>query len=125
MTKRTIGSADEMRSGLARNRRGAAGVAKPGVIRMAFAQDKTPIKIGFPVPLSGIYGDYAKDQVNGAQLAISQFNAKGGVLGRKVELLVRDDQLDVQVNIRWPRNSVKTTRSTSFRGRLAKAPSCQ
>ena len=75
-----------------------AGVAKPGIIRMAFAQDKTPIKIGFPVPLSGIYGDYAKDQVNGAQLAISQFNAKGGVLGRKVELLVRDDQLDVQVN---------------------------
>jgi branched-chain amino acid transport system substrate-binding protein len=75
-----------------------AGVAKPGIIRMAFAQDKTPIKIGFPVPLSGIYGDYAKDQVNGAQLAISQFNAKGGILGRKVELLVRDDQLDVQVN---------------------------
>ena len=48
-----------------------AGVAKPGIIRMAFAQDKTPIKIGFPVPLSGIYGDYAKDQVNGAQLAIT------------------------------------------------------
>jgi branched-chain amino acid transport system substrate-binding protein len=64
----------------------AAGVAKPSVIRTAFAQDKGPIKIGFPVPLSGIYGDYAKDQVNGAQLAISQLNAKGGVLGRKVSV---------------------------------------
>src|SRR3954453_13981872 len=82
-----------MLSGLA-----AAGIAKPGIITSAFAQDKEPIKIGFPVPLSGIYGDYAKDQVNGAQLALDQFNAKGGVLGRQVKLLVRDDQLDVQVN---------------------------
>jgi hypothetical protein len=75
----------------------AGGVFMPWIARTAQAQSKDPIKIGFPVPLSGIYGDYAKDQVNGAQLAIDQINAAGGLLGRKVELLVRDDQLDVQV----------------------------
>jgi branched-chain amino acid transport system substrate-binding protein len=73
----------------------AGGVFMPWVARTVRAQSRDPIKIGFP--LSGIYGDYAKDQVNGAQLAIDQINAAGGVLGRKVELLVRDDQLDVQV----------------------------
>jgi branched-chain amino acid transport system substrate-binding protein len=75
----------------------STGVAMPSIVRSAFAQDRAPIKIGFPVPLSGIYGDYAKDQVNGAKLAVNEANAKGGILGRKVELLVRDDQLDVQV----------------------------
>jgi branched-chain amino acid transport system substrate-binding protein len=74
-----------------------AAVFAPWVSRGVLAQSKDPIKIGFPVPLSGIYGDYAKDQVNGAALAINQVNAGGGVLGRKVELLVRDDQLDVEV----------------------------
>jgi branched-chain amino acid transport system substrate-binding protein len=74
-----------------------AAVFAPWVGRGVLAQSKDPIKIGFPVPLSGIYGDYAKDQVNGATLAVNQVNAAGGVLGRKVELLVRDDQLDVEV----------------------------
>jgi branched-chain amino acid transport system substrate-binding protein len=76
----------------------AVGFASPWTMRSAAAQDKGAIKIGFPVPLSGIYGDYAKDQVNGAKLACEEFNSKGGVLGRKVEMLVRDDQLDVQVS---------------------------
>ena len=75
----------------------AAAVGVTSSWRNASAQEKGPIKIGFPVPLSGIYGDYAKDQVNGAKLACDQFNSQGGVLGRKVEMLVRDDQLNVQV----------------------------
>ena len=52
-----------------------------------------PIKLGFPVPLTGPYGTEARDQVAGAELAVAQINASGGVLGRKVELLVRDDKL--------------------------------
>src|SRR5574341_842359 len=60
-----------------------------------FALAATPetVKIGFPIPLTGPYGTEAKDQEAGALLAVEEFNAKGGVLGRKVELIVRDDQL--------------------------------
>lgn len=99
----------------------AAGIAKPGIIRTAFAQDKEPIKIGFPVPLSGIYGDYAKDQINGAQLAIDQFNAKGGVLGRQIKLLVRDDLLDVQVNSKLAKELVENDKVDFLSGALGES----
>ncbi|MGH7312084.1 MAG: ABC transporter substrate-binding protein [Candidatus Rokuibacteriota bacterium] len=59
----------------------------------AIAQDRGPIKIGFPIPLTGPYGAEASDQQAGATLAVAEVNARGGVLSRKVELLVRDDQL--------------------------------
>ena len=92
----------------------AAGLGGPYVRRTA-AQDKGPIRIGFPVPLSGIYGDYANDQVNGAQLAVDEWNAKGGVLGRKVELLKRDDQLQVDVITRPSYSGQMISRALSLR----------
>lgn len=52
------------------------------------------IKIGLPIPLTGPYGAEAQDQVKNAELAIAEFNAAGGVNGRKAELLVRDDRLN-------------------------------
>ena len=52
-----------------------------------------PFKVGFPIPLTGPYGTEAKDQQAGAELAIAEINVKGGVMGRKVELVVRDDKL--------------------------------
>jgi len=72
---------------------GAALAASPFRINLLQAQE-TPIKIGFPVPLTGPYGTEAQDQVRAAQLAIAQFNDAGGLNGRKAELLVRDDKLN-------------------------------
>lgn len=56
------------------------------------AQDK-PIKVGLTTDLTGIAAAYARSQVNGVQLAVDQINSDGGLLGRKVELIVRDSQL--------------------------------
>ncbi|OLC15095.1 MAG: hypothetical protein AUH29_08800, partial [Candidatus Rokubacteria bacterium 13_1_40CM_69_27] len=56
-------------------------------------QSRDPIKIGFPIPLTGPYGAEASDQQAGATLAVDEVNARGGLRGRRVELLVRDDQL--------------------------------
>lgn len=71
--------------------------AAPAVVALrpgpAFAQGGDTIKIGFPIPLTGPYGAEAADQQAGATLAVEEVNARGGLLGRKVELLVRDDQL--------------------------------
>jgi ABC-type branched-subunit amino acid transport system substrate-binding protein len=58
----------------------------------AFAQET--IKIGVPVPLSGSYVTAGKDILNGAQLAAGDINAKGGVLGKKIELVPEDDKCD-------------------------------
>lgn len=71
----------------------ATGLAAPAYLRSARAQD-APIKIGFPVPVSGPYSSEAQDQVRCAELAIAMFNDAGGLKGRKAELLVRDDKLN-------------------------------
>jgi branched-chain amino acid transport system substrate-binding protein len=64
--------------------------------KKSFAQVKEPIKLGFVIGLTGIYGTETGEMVKGATLAVEEFNAKGGVLGRKVELLVRDDKLKIE-----------------------------
>jgi ABC-type branched-subunit amino acid transport system substrate-binding protein len=55
----------------------------------AHAQEK--IKIGISQFISGANGDYFKrETVNPAILAIEEVNAKGGLLGHKVEYVVED-----------------------------------
>jgi branched-chain amino acid transport system substrate-binding protein len=54
----------------------------------------TPIKIGFPVPLTGAFSAEAQDQVRAAEIAVKEFNESGGFNGRKAELVVRDDKLN-------------------------------
>jgi branched-chain amino acid transport system substrate-binding protein len=48
------------------------------------------IKIGFPIPLSGPTAVYGEPVLKGAEMAVAEINAKGGVLGRKLELLSGD-----------------------------------
>ncbi|NLS21348.1 substrate-binding domain-containing protein [Rhizobium sp. P40RR-XXII] len=55
----------------------------------AFAAD--PIKIGVPVGLSGANSVVAPSVAQAAQLAVEEINAKGGVLGRALELEIADD----------------------------------
>lgn len=71
----------------------AAGLCSGAFVARAGAQAKDAIKVGFPIPLTGPYGAEAADQQAGATLAVEEVNARGGILGRRVELLVRDDQL--------------------------------
>ncbi len=51
------------------------------------------IRIGFPTPLTGPFSWEAGEQVRCAEIAVEEFNAAGGLGGRKAELLVRDDKL--------------------------------
>jgi branched-chain amino acid transport system substrate-binding protein len=66
---------------------GAANLAPP-FIRAARAADT--IKIGLNNPLTGTYAALGNNELIGAQLAVEQMNAKGGILGRQVELLSED-----------------------------------
>jgi len=54
------------------------------------ARGEEPVKIGLDNPLTGTYAAPGKNELVGCQLAIEQINAKGGILGRQVELLVED-----------------------------------
>jgi branched-chain amino acid transport system substrate-binding protein len=66
---------------------GVAQIASPFVITARAADN---VKIGLDNPLTGTFAAVGKNELIGAQLAIDQINAKGGILGRKVDLLVED-----------------------------------
>ncbi len=51
-----------------------------------------PVKIGFNVPLTGFAAADGNSALIGAELAVEQANAEGGVNGEMVELVVLDDQ---------------------------------
>ncbi|WP_374521782.1 ABC transporter substrate-binding protein [Hydrogenophaga sp.] len=57
---------------------------------MAMAQET--IKIGVIEPLTGSVAYNGLASLNGAKLAVERRNAAGGVLGRKIELVVEDGQ---------------------------------
>ena len=59
----------------------------------AVAQE--PIKIGVVLPLGGQYGDYNKRYlIAPTELAVKEINAKGGLLGRQVRLIIEDSRND-------------------------------
>jgi branched-chain amino acid transport system substrate-binding protein len=51
-----------------------------------------PIKIGFVSGQTGKVADLGIGGRNGAMLAVEEINAKGGIKGRRVELIVQDDR---------------------------------
>ena len=65
-----------------------------------------PIKIGFPIPLSGPTATYGVPILKGAELAVDEINAKGGVLGRKLELLPRDSKANADEAVRLARELI-------------------
>lgn len=56
--------------------------------------DDGVLRIGGIGPVSGIYANYGISVKNGAQLAVDEINAAGGVNGQKLELSFQDSQGD-------------------------------
>lgn len=63
-------------------------------------KEDTPIKIGLVTTLTGPASTAGIFTRNGALLAIEQANAAGGVNGRQVEVLIRDDMADPEEALR-------------------------
>src|SRR3546814_20637206 len=55
-----------------------------------------PIRIGFHVPLTGFAAADGASARNGAELAVEQINAAGGIDGRMLELVAYDAQASPQ-----------------------------
>lgn len=80
---------------LARILRAAARAATPLAL-FAFALSlsacaKPPVKVGLPLVLTGLTSRIGIAGRNGALLAAERINAEGGIRGRRLELLPRDD----------------------------------
>jgi branched-chain amino acid transport system substrate-binding protein len=57
-------------------------------------QDENVIRIGAAGPMTGDQSKMGVDLRNSVELAVSEWNAKGGVLGKKIVLISGDDQAD-------------------------------
>ena len=79
-------------------------IAAPFIIE---ARGETPLRIGMVDPMTGVYAAVASNEVHGARLAVEQINAKGGVLGRPIELLVEDSANDVGTGVQKTRKLIE------------------
>jgi branched-chain amino acid transport system substrate-binding protein len=69
---------------------GAATVASPAVLRLGARAESGTIKIGIPAALTGPLGTVGQQTKRGAEYYAKVQNAKGGILGRQIELLIED-----------------------------------
>ena len=66
----------------------------------AWGGQEDVVRIGFVGTLTGRFSDLGVAARDGARLAVSDWNRRGGVRGTAVELLVADDEADVAVGTR-------------------------
>jgi branched-chain amino acid transport system substrate-binding protein len=76
-----------------------AAMTLPGVV---FAQG-APLKIGFSMSLTGALAAMGKAALLTMQIWAEEVNARGGLLGRKVELVYYDDQTNGSTAPAWSR----------------------
>src|ERR1700722_3601410 len=75
----------------------AASVALPPLL--ARAQNSGSYAIGATFPLTGPFAAISGEFLKGAQIAIEDVNAAGGVGGRKLQLITEDSQASPQGGI--------------------------
>jgi branched-chain amino acid transport system substrate-binding protein len=67
-------------------------IVAPSIGLVAVAEAQPPIRIGASLSQTGSFAALGQNQLRGYQLCVKHANEKGGVLGRRIELLVEDDQ---------------------------------
>ena len=67
-------------------------IIAPSIALVAVAEAQKPIRIGASLSQTGAYAAQGQNQLRGYQLCVKHTNEKGGVLGRKLELVVEDNQ---------------------------------
>ena len=68
------------------------GLAALGLLVAAGPAPAADLKIGATFSLTGGTDDYGKAALMGLQLAVEEYNAKGGYKGKKVEIVAYDDE---------------------------------
>ncbi|HEU0200856.1 MAG TPA: amino acid ABC transporter substrate-binding protein [Burkholderiaceae bacterium] len=73
---------------------GCAAVAWASGARAQAISSAPPLRIGVSLGVSGAYRNIARFQSRGYALWAKHVNARGGILGRRVEMVIRDDGSD-------------------------------
>jgi branched-chain amino acid transport system substrate-binding protein len=70
------------------------------LVSLVGVADAQTVKIGTATDLTGIGALIAKAGVAGMEIGVEELNKRGGLLGRKVELIVRDSKLRPEIGAR-------------------------
>jgi branched-chain amino acid transport system substrate-binding protein len=73
---------------------------------LAGCGEKEPIRLGYVGGLTGRTADLGTSGRNGLQIALDQVNAAGGIKGRKVEVIFKDDENDPEKGLRAVRELI-------------------
>ncbi|SME91018.1 amino acid/amide ABC transporter substrate-binding protein, HAAT family [Tistlia consotensis] len=82
----------ELSRTLARAALAAVGLAMVAAVAAGPARAADPIRIGLVAGISGACGPLVDGEVKAVELGVDQLNAKGGLLGRPIELIKRDSK---------------------------------
>ncbi|AIY39918.1 Branched-chain amino acid ABC transporter [Collimonas arenae] len=66
-----------------------------------------PIKIGVIGPITGPSEDMGQSMIGGARVFLADINQVGGVLGRKIELVERDDRAKPEVGVAMAKEMIE------------------
>jgi len=86
---------------LARAATAAAGLGlAASVLAQTVPPGPEPVRLGIIFPLSGGSSDMGQSALTGARVAVEEINQVGGLLGRPLELVVRDDKADPDTGLK-------------------------
>lgn len=90
-------------------------------LRGAELASGAPVKIGYLASLTGFCSTFSQEYVKGAELAVKRVNEQGGVLGHKLQLIVRDDKATPTVGVAQARDLVLSSHVKYLAGTCSSA----
>jgi branched-chain amino acid transport system substrate-binding protein len=81
------------------------------------------LKLGVVEPYTGTYAALGENETNGFMMAADAWNARGGVMGRKIELAKEDSQADPGVAAQKARKLVEQDKCVALMGSVSSAVS--
>jgi len=80
-------------------------------------QAAEPIKVGFLHTLSGGVGQvYGIPELAAVKIAVEEINSAGGIAGRPIELIIRDDKLSPETGVREAKDLILTQKVDWIQG---------
>ena len=69
------------------------------ILAVGHTQDTKPIKLGLFFDFTGAAATLAEPAKLAIDMAIEEINAKGGILGRKIQTVIADTQTDPSIGV--------------------------
>lgn len=98
---------------------GAAALAAPRIVRRAGAAD--PIRVGVISPLTGAWTVYGRAHASGFELAVDEINARGGVLGRPMEVVLGDSKTEPRIVVEQANRLIRQEKVDFLAGTFSSA----